>query len=120
MVTAYAKAIDSLVRKGMPEKEVFEKLRTHLKASGRMKILPQLLRELRMQEERKSTRAVVLEVASSEEIKEAEAAAAKEGYQVNATVNPSLIRGWRLVSDTTLVDRSGKRALIELYRSIVR
>jgi hypothetical protein len=35
-------------------------------------------------------------------------------------VNADLLSGWRLTTADTLIDRSGKRALIDLYRTITR
>ncbi|MEA2701503.1 MAG: hypothetical protein QOE22_212 [Candidatus Parcubacteria bacterium] len=118
MEKAYAKAIDSLLASGMKEEEVFRKLLAQLKESGRMKLLPQLLRELETQAKRKSARGPMLEVALPSEAKGAEAAAQKEGVSAKAVMNPDLIRGWRLTTADTLIDRSGKRALIDLYRKV--
>ena len=119
MVRAYAKAIDLLIReRGMKEDEVFTKLTEHLKATGRLKLLPQLLSELRRIEKRNEAHAPVLEAASEKEVKEAEAAAKKEGVSAKAVVNPDLVTGWRLVGADILIDRSGKRALLDLYRAI--
>lgn len=115
MHKAYAKALDSLLVSGMKEEEVFKKLITHLKESGRMKLLPQLLRELKTEGKRKQAREPMLEVASEGEVKSAEKTV---GMKVKAIVNPPLIRGWRLTTADTLIDRSGKRALIDLYRKV--
>lgn len=118
MERAYAKALDSLLASGMKEEDVFKKIIAHLKESGRMKLLPQLLRELKTQAKRKQAREPMLEVASGAEAKEAETASTKEGVAVNASINPDLISGWRLTTADTLIDRSGKRALIDLYRKV--
>lgn len=121
MKKAYAKALDNLIRdRGMREDEAYEKLVTHLRATGRMKILPELLAELKTLQARQQSKGPLLEVASASEAAAAEAAAKKEGVEAKAVVNPSLVRGWRLTTADTLIDRSGKRALIDLYRSIVR
>lgn len=121
MEKVYAKALDDLTRtQGMREDEAYEKLLTHLRATGRMKILPQLLRELKTLRERKRMHAPSLEVASAAESSAAEKAAKEQGVEVKAVVNPALVTGWRLTTGAALVDRSGKRALIDLYRSIVR
>lgn len=118
MEKAYAKALGELVKGGMKEEDAFKKLLTHLKESGRLKVLPQLLRELRTQAERQGSREPMLEVASEAEAKSAEAEVKKEGVSAKAVVNPSLIRGWRLTTADTLIDRSGKSALIDLYRKV--
>jgi F0F1-type ATP synthase delta subunit len=115
MEKSYAKAIDSLLASGMKEEDVVKKLLAHLRESGRMKLLPQLLRELETQAKRKQGREPMLEVASESEVKAAEKEA---GTDVKASVNPDLISGWRLTTADTLIDRSGKRALIDLYRKV--
>lgn len=120
MQKAYAQALDLLIKDGVSEADAAEKLLTHLKASGRTKLLPQLLRELKTQVKRRQKRGVILEAASPVEAKLAEEAARREGVTAQAVINPALIRGWRLATADTLIDQSGKRALIDLYRRIVR
>lgn len=118
MEKAYAKALAEVVKGGVKEEDAFKQLMTHLKESGRLKILPQLLRELRTQSERQNSREPMLEVASEAEAKTAEAEIKKEGVTAKAIVNPTLIRGWRLTTADRLIDRSGKSALIDLYRKV--
>lgn len=89
----------------------------HLESAGRMKLLPGILRELRRREAHEAKLAPVLEVASESEVSAARAA----GAQAEAVVvNESLISGWRERSAGTLRDRSGKTALVEIYRNIIR
>lgn len=119
MEKQYAKAIDLLIReRGMDEKKVFEQLRTHLRAAGRMKLLPLLLSELKKLQQRRHEEARVLEIASAKERKAAEAYAAEKGMGMQLVENPMLVTGWRMRSHGILTDHSGKRALIELYRRI--
>lgn len=119
MVRAYAKAIDLLIRqRGMKDDEVFRRLTEHLRATGRMKLLPQLLSELRRLEKRNAAHLPVLEAATEKERGEAEAAAKEVGVSTRAVINPDLVTGWRLVGANILIDRSGKRALLDLYRAI--
>jgi hypothetical protein len=75
----------------------YEKFIAHLKATGRMKLLPQVLRELKEAEQR---------------VKHL-----KRGKET-AAENPSLISGWRSIEDGVLTDTTGKRALIEIYKKI--
>ena len=70
----------------------------HLKKTGRLKLLPQVLRELK----EKAARAGKL--ASRTE-------SAKE--------NPSLISGSRTLEGGVLTDRTGKRALLDIYQKTV-
>jgi len=70
----------------------------HLKRTGRMKLLPLILRELRTEEAR-----------------------AKKLFTRTETAvdNPSLISGWRKLENGRLVDTTGKSALINIYRNII-
>ncbi len=98
-----------------------EKLIGELKARGEEKQLVELLRELKTAFARHAALAPVVEVGRKEDEAAALRAAHESGITAkHAVVNPSLIRGWRARSGGTLVDRSGKRALIDLYRKVTR
>lgn len=102
-------------------KEAVDALMAHLKRRGRMKLLPHILRELKALLHTKTQRAGVLEVAHEAERAQAEQEAAREGATyATVQVRPELLRGWRVRSHGTLVDRSGKRSLVDLYQNIVR
>ena len=70
----------------------------HLKRTGRMKLLPLILRELRTEEARANKLSTRTETAVD---------------------NPSLISGWRKLENGRLVDTTGKSALINIYRNII-
>ncbi|MDB5237336.1 MAG: hypothetical protein JWL88_438 [Parcubacteria group bacterium] len=116
----YAQALKSLLsREGANEKDVMDQLFAHLKATGRMKLLPGIARELQKAQMLARSTDALVEVAHAGESAGALAEAAKLGITAeHAHVNPSLIRGWRARQGSTLIDRSGKRALIDLYRRI--
>lgn len=120
MEKAYAQALYDLSQKPHADKKaVVEGLLSVLRADNRVKLLPAILREFKRLEAQGSRYAPHVEVAHADEKTAALAAAAKEGIEVShATVNPALIRGWRARTGSTLVDRSGKRMLIDLYRNI--
>ena len=91
----------------------------HLKRTGRMKLLPKVLRELRVQEAREKLRQPLVEVASEGEAAFALKAASASGIVAKeARVNPSLVSGWRARAEGKLIDRSAKHALIDIYRRI--
>ncbi|MSU74442.1 hypothetical protein EXS57_01540 [Candidatus Kaiserbacteria bacterium] len=69
----------------------------HLKRTGRLKLLPQVLRELREEE------ATAKRLSSRKEM---------------AADNPSLISGWRQIENGVLTDHSGKAALLDMYKKI--
>ena len=72
---------------------------THLKRTGRLKLLPQVLRELRAEEARQERLAPKKETAKE---------------------NPSLISGYRTIENGVLTDRSAKRALLDIYQKVTR
>lgn len=96
-----------------------QKLIVHLKSAGRMNMLPKIARELKKVAARRHALKSVVEVAHESEEAAALRAAAREGITArHAIVSPSLIRGWRARGEGKLVDRSAKRALIEMYQRI--
>lgn len=120
MEKEYAHAIASMSRKaGADEAVLVSGLVKHLKATGRIKLLPGIVRELKRENGRREKLAPVLEVASASEEAEAKATLSKEGIAVEKTVvNPSLIQGWRAQAGGLLWDHSAKRALTDIYKKI--
>lgn len=117
----YAKALHRLSKAEKDQAKLAENLVAHLRARGGLKILPGILTELRAYEARLRKSGALVEAASEKEAHTALAEAKKFGIEAEkAIINPSLIRGWRARSGGTSVDRSGKSALIELYRNIVQ
>lgn len=119
MEKVYAEAINNVVAKGAKEEAVFESLKSHLSATGRVKLLPRILYELRALSARKGKVAATVEVARESDAAAALKEAKEAGIDADAAVvNDSLITGWRAKKEGVLIDRSGKRALIDLYRRI--
>ena len=117
----YAQVLARLLGKGVGEEAVVKNLLAHLKGRGRLKLLPGILRELKILKARSVTTGPTLEIARAEDKAQALEGAKREGIEgATVAVNPSLLRGWRAREGGTLVDRSGKRALIDLYARIVR
>ena len=75
----------------------YETFITHLRRTGRLKLLPQVLQELRRAEARGRKLAP---------------------YKETAHENVSLISGWREIKEGMLTDHSAKGALVEIYRNI--
>ncbi len=140
------------------------KLIMHLKSAGRVKMLPQIARELRKVAARRHALRPLVEVASRKEEEAARpappaggilarpgrgdkgrvcgrgarpgggstwaaligggaapAAASSEGIVArHASVNSSLVCGWRARQGGRLVDRSAKRALLAIYQQVTR
>lgn len=100
--------------------EAVEKLIRHLSASGRVKMLPDIARELKRVLARRKSGEPVVEVAHEKDAKHALQAAKAEGIDAaHARVNHSLISGWRARGGGKLVDRSAKAALVAIYQRIV-
>jgi len=121
MENLYATAIQRLLSSGMKEDAVVQNLVGHLKERGRLKLLPAILASLKTLAARSVTLGASVEVASKEDGKAALEAAKALGIEATeAVVNPILLSGWRARSQGTLIDRSGKRALTDMYHSIVK
>jgi hypothetical protein len=121
MESLYAQAIDRELARGTSEAKVFENLYASLKASGRMKLLPRIKRELESLQTHRAKLLPRVEAASEKEAHAALASAKAEGIVAEkALINHSLIRGWRARGNGVTIDRSGKRALIDLYQRIVK
>ena len=119
MEKEYALVLSKQLENGMDEEKLVAGLVGHLKAEGRMKLLPGIVRELKNLHARTSALLPTIEIASESEKAAALSAAKAEGIaSPEVRVNPSLIRGWRLRSKDTLVDRSAKQALVDLYQRI--
>ena len=120
MQKLYTQALVNLSsREGAKGSALVDMLVAHLKVSGRMKLLPKILRELRIHEARTEKRGVHVEVASQADAPEALAQAAKQGISATkAHVNHDLIKGWRAKTDSVLVDHSAKQGLLDIYSAI--
>lgn len=119
MEKEYAQALFELSQKpGANASELVKKLVAHLKKTGRLKLLPHIGRELKRIEERAQVFDELLEVASEQERAQAEKEAKEFGITAKARVNENLVSGWRAHTGSRIIDRSGKRALLDLYRHI--
>jgi F0F1-type ATP synthase delta subunit len=119
MEKEYAQALFDLSQK--PEAsadDLVKKLVAHLKESGREKLLPRIARELNRLDARTQSFGEQLEVASPHEKESAQSEAQAFGITAEAEVNDTLISGWRARSGSRVIDRSGKRALLDLYQAI--
>jgi|CXWL01.1.fsa_nt_gi F0F1-type ATP synthase delta subunit len=95
------------------------KLILHLKSAGRMKMLPQIARELRKVATRRHALRPRVEVAHEKEATRALHAATAVGITAkHVSVNSDLIYGWRATSGDKLVDHSAKRALLHIYQQV--
>jgi F0F1-type ATP synthase delta subunit len=121
MIDTYTRLLEATAE--LEDKEASDKAVTklilHLKSAGRMKMLPQIARELKNVAARRHALRPHVEVAHEKESAEALFAAAKEGIVARqASVNTALIHGWRARSGDKLIDRSAKRALLHIYQKV--
>lgn len=76
----------------------YEKFIAHVRRTGRLKLLPRVLRELNQEAAREKRLSHTVETAAE---------------------NPSLISGWRKLENGVLTDHTGKKALLDIYKNIV-
>lgn len=123
MIDAYTKLLETVAEHGDKQEAdaAVSKIIFHLKSSGRIKMLPQIVRELRKVAARRKALEPVVEVASEREAADALVWASESGISAkHAHVNHSLIAGWRAQEAGRLVDRSAKSAFIEIYKNVTR
>ncbi len=119
MEKTYAKALFELGSKeGADPKKLVDTLIAHLHETGRLKLLPRILRELKRLDARAGVLSQTLEVASESEMITAAKEAKELGITASPTVNKELVSGWRGSIGSRIIDHSGKRALLDLYKRI--
>ena len=116
----YAEAAEQLLERGENDAKVSHALITELKRKGMLRLLPSVVVELKRSMARAQKVAPRIEVARSKDEARAKKEAAALGIEGDVAVNASLISGWRALAKGNLVDRSGKHALVNLYRSVTR
>ena len=116
----YAQALFTLAQKpGAKADELVKRLVAHLQETGREKLLQRILREFKRIDARAESFGESLEVASAKEKPGAVKEAGAFGITADAHINPELVTGWRARKGSRVIDRSGKRALLDLYRQIL-
>src|SRR6185312_9525306 len=97
MQKLYAQAVYAQAQKpGASAKQLVEKLVKHLKETGRAKLLPSILRELKRIEAKHEKLVPIVEVAHQKDGKKALEEARTHGIEAKeAVVNADLITGWR-------------------------
>ena len=122
MIDTYTRFLETVAETGDAEvaERAVGRLIAHLKSTGRVKILPQILRALRKRIARHHTLRPYVEVAREKDSAQALSNAAFFGIRAKrAIVNPSLIYGWRARGRGAVVDRSAKQALITIYQKVI-
>lgn len=118
MEDKYVRLLENVEEKDAAE--AVNVLVAHLKGVGRMKLLPRILTKLKQRMgEKKSSRPYV-EVASEKELPLIQSELQTLGlHSSDVIVNPDLVSGWRIRNNGTLIDRSGKSALVNIYKNVI-
>ncbi len=122
MIDTYTRLLEAVAEQGddTARDSAVKKLILHLKSAGRVKMLPEILRELKKIAARKEALTPYLEVAHQKEAEHALREAATAGVEASrAHVNHSLVHGWRVRGNGRLIDRSGKRMLVDIYKKSI-
>ncbi|MBP6869036.1 MAG: hypothetical protein KBC16_02930 [Candidatus Pacebacteria bacterium] len=119
MEKIYAQAIAKKVREGANEEDLVKALSLHLERMGRVKLLPRIVAELKREVARKEKSEAVLELAHEGLRESALKELSSLGLSVNdVRINTDLIEGWRVRTASSVLDKSAKRSLVELYKRI--
>lgn len=119
MEKVYAKALLNELAQGKSDADIVSGLSLHLKRVGREKLLPRILRELTSELARARKSETVLEIAHEGVRAEALQALQTLGITpAQVLVNDTLIEGYRVRTKESLLDRSAKQALVDLYKRI--
>ena len=128
MEESYARALMSLIEKGMEPKKALRGLVESLKVRGREGLLPRIARAFeRLAAKEMNKNAVVVSVAREKDVHKAKRevkALLKEidatSKDVRITVDESVVGGWRFEGKGILVDNSFKKSLLEMYNHAIQ
>ena len=124
MENGYAQALWNIIRGGMEPTKAVHALHEQLKKSGRVSLAPRIARAFeRIAARDRAHTAVVLTVADKKHEHTARTQAAASSKidltekNVEVSIDPTLIGGWRLDARETLIDGSYKKHLLAIYRA---
>lgn len=128
MEHAYAEALWKLVAGGMSPSKAVKGVRESLEREGRGALMPRIGKAFARIAEREGARTRVTLTVAREKDERAARSAAKEmlaslevaSKDVDVRVDDSLIGGWRLEGRETLLDKSYKTQLLDLFNKSVR
>ena len=119
MEQAYAQALWKSVAGGREPKDAVAALHETLQTNNRLELMPRILRAFkRLAEEHARKTRTRLWVARQEDAKHAFKQAGVT--EADVCVDESLIGGWRLESNETLVDASYKNYLLDMFNRATR
>ncbi|HEC94259.1 MAG TPA: hypothetical protein ENI56_02740 [Candidatus Kaiserbacteria bacterium] len=122
MARNYAQALfQSVTKSPQSSNKYVDNLLSHLKKTGRMKLLPHIYGALLVSQKRARAREAIIEIAREEDrhAAVANATAALGLKDVRVVERPELLRGWRIRTKDMLVDSSAKNNLLQMYYHII-
>jgi len=126
MEDTYARALIKLIQAGLRPEDSVAKINAALKDKGRQAMWPRIKRAFLMHVQKVAMREnVTLSVACKEDVVDAKREAQNhlarnDADRMQMVVDDSLIGGWKLEAGGTLIDRSFKRQLKDMYKKIVQ
>jgi F0F1-type ATP synthase delta subunit len=128
MEHAYAQALQRAVENGMTPHAAVKRIKELLGNEGRLGLLPRVARAFaHLSERERSRNDVVLTVAREKdergakgEVRDILGSLKADADSLRTQVDDSLIGGWRLEGRGTLVDRSHKAQLLDIYHRVTR
>ena len=123
MENAYAQAILTLIDSGHAPDEAVRRVKQSLERSGRLSLFPRIARAVVRLSEKQAGRMpklFVADEASKASAKKEVAAALSLEADIPAVIDETLIGGWRYVENGTLMDRSYKQQLLDMYHRATR
>lgn len=127
METAYAQALWKMVEDGMEPKKAVHALHAELTKTGRASLMRRILRAFeRIAERELRKEQATLTVAREHDERHAKSAVKEvlaelevESKDLKTLIDDTIIGGWRLEAKGTLIDRSYKKQLMELYNRVI-
>jgi F0F1-type ATP synthase delta subunit len=117
MEKLYAQVLWRILDNGMDHAHAVSSLAKVLKRDGRMALMPKIAKAFRRIAQAQAAKSPRIFVARSAEITHAQKASGHPNASV--TVDETLIGGWRLESAESIIDRSFKKYLLDIYNAAV-
>ena len=114
----YAKALKEVLSEGFNVDKAIANFIAMLKRRGALRLLPKIALEFESIEKRTEAYKPTLSVARDSDFAKAVNDAGVDKSSVAKNVDETLIGGYKIEQNGTLVDTSYKRALLDIYRKI--
>jgi len=120
MERAYAQALWHMIEKGVEPSKAVHAIHAQLQAQGRQELMPRIAKAFERLAAREEARAkITLTIANQQDEQRARQEASGGSdlpkQRIEVEVNPTLIGGWRLEGQESLIDASYKKHLLAIY-----